>query len=144
MNFGDKLRVLIEEQGITQKELASHLNIAPSTVSSYVQNTREPDFATLKSFAKYFNVSIDYLLDCRTGHANTRQEDELLRIFRCLTDEQKEVCIEQCKVFIRLNNKQKETRKSSWLTSKITDLNNINLHFFQNLIYLCIKNKLLL
>lgn len=144
MNFGDKLRVLIEEQGITQKELASHLNIAPSTVSSYVQNTREPDFATLKSFAKYFNVSIDYLLDCRTGHANTRQEDELLRIFRCLTDEQKEVCIEQCKVFIRLNNKQKETRKSSWLTSKITDLNNTNLHFFQNLIYLCIKNKLLL
>lgn len=113
MNFGDKLRVLIEEQGITQKELASHLNIAPSTVSSYVQNTREPDFATLKSFAKYFSVSIDYLLDCRTGHANTRQEDELLRIFRCLTDKQKEVCIEQCKVFIRLNNKQKETRKSS-------------------------------
>ena len=144
MNFGDKLRVLIEEQGITQKELASHLNIAPSTVSSYVQNTREPDFATLKSFAKYFNVSIDYLLDCRTRHANTHQEDELLRIFRCLTDEQTEVCIEQCKVFIRLNNKQKETRKSSWLTSKITDLNNINLHFFQNLIYLCIKNKLLL
>ena len=129
MNFGDKLRVLIEEQGITQKELASHLNIAPSTVSSYVQNTREPDFATLKSFAKYFNVSIDYLLDCRTRHANTHQEDELLRIFRCLTDKQKEVCIEQCKVFIRLNNKQKETRKSSLLTSKITDLHKINLRF---------------
>ena len=52
MNFGNKLRALIEERGITQKELASHLNIAPSTVSSYVQNTREPDFVTLKLIAK--------------------------------------------------------------------------------------------
>lgn len=53
MNFGDRLRILIDERGITQKELASQLNIAPSTVSSYVQNTREPDFATLKSLAIY-------------------------------------------------------------------------------------------
>lgn len=111
MEFGDKLRVLIEERRITQKELASQLNIAPSTVSSYVQNTREPDFATLKSLAKFFNVSTDYLLNCGIGHASTNQEEELLRIFRCLTEAQKEVCIEQCKVFVRLN--QKARAKSS-------------------------------
>ena len=111
MNFGDRLRILIDERGITQKELASQLNIAPSTVSSYVQNTREPDFATLKSLAIYFSVSIDYLLWCRTNKASSRQEDELLRVFRSLTAEQKEVCIEQCKVFVRLN--QKARAKSS-------------------------------
>ena len=105
MNFGDRLRILIDERGITQKELASQLNIAPSTVSSYVQNTREPDFATLKSLAIYFSVSIDYLLGCRTNKASSRQEDELLRVFRSLTAEQKEVCIEQGKVFVRLNQK---------------------------------------
>lgn len=113
MEFGDKLRALIEERGITQKELATQLNIAPSTVSSYVQNTREPDFATLKSLAKFFNVSIDYLLNCNIGHTSTKQEDELLRIFRCLTAEQREVCIEQCKVFVRLNYKEKGKAKSS-------------------------------
>lgn len=111
MNFGDRLRILIDERGITQKELASQLNIAPSTVSSYVQNTREPDFTTLKSLAIYFSVSIDYLLGCRTSKASSRQEDELLRVFRSLTAEQKEVCIEQCKVFVRLN--QKARAKSS-------------------------------
>lgn len=111
MNFGDRLRILIDERGITQKELASQLNIAPSTVSSYVQNTREPDFATLKSLATYFSVSIDYLLGCRTNKASSRHEDELLRVFRSLTAEQKEVCIEQCKVFVRLN--QKARAKSS-------------------------------
>ena len=111
MNFGDRLRILIDERGITQKELASQLNIAPSTVSSYVQNTREPDFTTLKSLAIYFSVSIDHLLGCRTNKASSRQEDELLRVFRSLTAEQKEVCIEQCKVFVRLN--QKARAKSS-------------------------------
>ena len=111
MNFGDRLRILIDERGITQKELASQLNIAPSTVSSYVQNTREPDFTTLKSLSIYFSVSIDYLLGCPTNKASSRQEDELLRVFRSLTAEQKEVCIEQCKVFVRLN--QKARAKSS-------------------------------
>ncbi|MGN0456863.1 MAG: helix-turn-helix domain-containing protein [Acutalibacteraceae bacterium] len=113
MNFGEKLRNLIEEKDITQKELASRLNIAPSTVSSYVQNTREPDFETLKSIARFFDVSTDYLLDFGTDNTATRQECELLRIFRCLSDEQREVCIEQCKVFLKLNNKNKEKAKSS-------------------------------
>jgi len=67
MRFGDKLRALIEEQDITQKDLAMQLNLAPSTLGSYVQNTREPDFATLKLLANYFGVSTDYLLDVPMG-----------------------------------------------------------------------------
>ena len=113
MSFGDNLRNLIEERDMTQKELATELNIAPSTIGSYVQNTREPDFATLKLFATYFDVSIDYLLDYSSGNTQTHQEDELLRIFRSLSSEQKEVCIEQCKVFVRINHKEKTEAKSS-------------------------------
>lgn len=113
MNFGDRLRMLIEERDITQKELASQLNIAPSTVSSYVQNTREPDFATLKMLAKYFDVSIDYLLDFHVGKNTTLQEEEMLRVFRCISPEQQYVCIEQCKVFVRLNHKETAKKKSS-------------------------------
>ncbi|MBQ8210825.1 MAG: helix-turn-helix transcriptional regulator [Clostridia bacterium] len=101
MDFGTKLRMLIEEKDITQKELALQLNIAPSTVSSYVQNTREPDFATLRLISKYFDVSLDYLLG-GTDTVTSQQEDELLRVFRSLTAEEKEICIEQCKVFIRM------------------------------------------
>ena len=105
MSFGDNLRTLIEERDMTQKELAMQLNIAPSTMGSYVQNTREPDFATVKSIAKFFNVSIDYLLDNHTGKTATHQEEELLRIFRSLPSEQKDICIEQCRVFVRMNHK---------------------------------------
>lgn len=114
LSFGDNLRTLIEECEITQKELARQLNIAPSTLGSYVQNKREPDFSTLKEIAAYFNVSIDYLLDYSTGNKSNHWENELLRIFRSLTDEQKGICIEQCRVFVRINSKERiKTRKSS-------------------------------
>lgn len=85
MSFGDNLRTLIEERNLTQKELAKQLNIAPSTMGSYVQNTREPDFSTLKLLAKYFDVSTDYLLDFNSNQTISHQEDDLLRIFRSLS-----------------------------------------------------------
>lgn len=108
MNFGDKLRTLIKERNMTQKELALHLNIAPSTLGSYVQNTREPDFSTLKLLADYFNVSIDYLLNHDLDKTISKTEKEMLRIFRSLTEEQQYICMEQCKIFIRMNHKEKE------------------------------------
>lgn len=107
MSFGENLRTLIEERDMTQKELAAQLNIAPSTMGSYVQNTREPDFATLRSIAKFFNVSIDYLLDNPTGKTANHKEDEMLRVFRALDPGQQDICLEQCRVFVRANHKEK-------------------------------------
>lgn len=113
MNFGDKLRTLIRERNMTQKELALHLNIAPSTLGSYVQNTREPDFSTLKLLADYFNVSIDYLLGHTLDKTVSDTEKEMLRIFHSLTEEQQYICMEQCKVFVRMNHKEKEEKRKS-------------------------------
>lgn len=113
MSFGENLRTLIEERDMTQKEVATKLNIAPSTMGSYVQNTQEPDFATLKSIAKFFNVSIDYLLDNPSGKATSHQEAELLRIYRSLEPGQQEICLEQCRVFVRMNHKEKVPNQKS-------------------------------
>lgn len=113
MSFGDHLRTLLEERDMTQKELASQLHIAPSTVGSYVQNMREPDFATLKMLAEFFDVSIDYLLDHHTNLTFSNNENDLLRVFRSLSPEQQELCLAQCKVFVVLNHKKKGYTKSS-------------------------------
>jgi len=103
MNFGDILRTLIEERDLTQKQIAHDLNIAPSTIGGYFQNSSEPDFETLKLLARYFDVSIDYLLDFRSGKADTHQEDELLRIFRSLSADHKVLYVEQGKAFFKIN-----------------------------------------
>ena len=106
MGFGDKLRTVIEEREITQKQLATDLNIAPSTVGGYVQNSSEPDFATLRALAKYFDVSTDYLLEVPMSKTATPREDELLRVFRSLSVEQQELYLEQGKAFFRINHKE--------------------------------------
>ena len=111
MSFGNNLRNLIDERNLTQKELAILLNIAPSTLGGYIQNTREPDFSTLKTIAGYFDVSIDYLLDYPFDKRTTFTEKEMLRIFRSLTSEQQYICMEQCKVFVRMNHEGKKEEK---------------------------------
>lgn len=113
MKFSDKLRSLIEEQNLTQKQVANDLNIAPSTMGGYVQGSSEPDFETLKKIAKYFDVSTDYLLSISTNNTNSFIEEELLRVFRSMNIEQQHLFIEQGKVFVRANKIHKEKMKSS-------------------------------
>lgn len=111
MDFSDTLRMLIEEKDITQKELAKQLHLAPSTLGSYVQGSREPDFSTLKQIADYFEVSTDYLLGHYTASISSPLENELLRVFRSLTEEQQYICIEQNKVFMKSNTNIKHRQK---------------------------------
>ena len=49
----------------------------------------------------------DYLLDHSVKECSTRQENELLRVFRSLSEEQQYICIEQSKVFMLVNQKRK-------------------------------------
>lgn len=102
MKFGDILRELIEENDLTQKQVAKDLNIAPSTLGNYIHDSREPDFNTIKMIASYFKVSVDYLLDYRSSLAENKNEDELLRIYRSLSDSQRILLIEQGKLLLRL------------------------------------------
>lgn len=107
MNLGETLRNLIEQQGITQKELAIKLSITPSALGNYVQNTREPDYNTLVKIADYFQVSTDCLLGYNTLSQKLSHEEEiLLHIFRSLTEDQKEIYLEQGKIFVKQNNKK--------------------------------------
>ncbi len=114
MRFGDILRNLINDRNITQKQLASDLNIAPSTLGNYIQDSREPDFQTLKDIANYFNVTVDYLIDNRSPYTKSRNEEELLRIYRSLSPEQQDLYLEQGKAFLKIN--AKENAKSLNLT----------------------------
>lgn len=118
MSFCDTLRNLIDERGITQKQLAQDLEIPVSTLGGYVQGTSEPDFETLKLFANYFNVSADYLLNLKIGNAQSHLENELLRIFRSLSTEQQELYLEQGKAFIRINAKEDVKSSKSTLQGK--------------------------
>lgn len=60
--FGELLRELRKDHGMTQADLAKELSFAPLTISSYERGRSVPDDATKVKLAKIFNVSLDYLL----------------------------------------------------------------------------------
>lgn len=62
VNFGDKLRTLRTEAGMTQTDLAKRLNITKYVVSYYELQERTPSPDVLIKLADIFHVSTDYLL----------------------------------------------------------------------------------
>lgn len=70
MEFGDRLRDLREEKGMTQKELGKVVNISDRVIGYYESNDRFPkDEIILKKLSEFFDVSVDFLV----GRTNIRK-----------------------------------------------------------------------
>lgn len=59
---GERLAELREEKGLSQEEFGALFSLTNDTISNYERNRTSPDDETKVKFAKYFNVSLDYLL----------------------------------------------------------------------------------
>ena len=66
MDIGSQLRKLLEQDGITQKQLAKDLNISTTTLNGYVKNRRQPDANTVIRLASYFNTTTDFIYGLTT------------------------------------------------------------------------------
>ncbi len=62
MDFGERLRVARERQGLLQKDAAALLNIAGPQLSRYEKNVNQPVPEQIRAMAQLYNVSADYLL----------------------------------------------------------------------------------
>lgn len=62
MDFCQKLRLLREEEGETQAQLAKRLGVAQSTVAQWEAGTRKPSAEAVVALARCFDTSADFLL----------------------------------------------------------------------------------
>lgn len=62
MTFGERLKELRNNAGLTIRGLAETIGIPTSTLSNYEQDYRRPDFETLLRLSEFYSVSTDYLL----------------------------------------------------------------------------------
>ncbi len=116
MTLGQRIRQLMEDEDISQRQMAKELNLATSTLNGYLCDTRQPDYSVLSAIARYLSVSVDYLIgntDLQTMNKLSAQETDLVHLFRALTPEQQELLIEQTKLYIRHNKKKAETSSHS-------------------------------
>ena len=80
MMFAEKLKTLRKQKGLTQTKFAKDFNIATGTIGMWETGKRQPDYNTLVKIAKYFDVSLNYLLE-------EQAEPEDLQIARSRTRE---------------------------------------------------------
>ena len=62
MAFADKLRALRHINNMTQDHLAQQMNLARTTIAGYESKNRQPSHENLFAFARFFHVSVDYLI----------------------------------------------------------------------------------
>lgn len=59
--FGERLKKILKDKGLTQLWLSQQLNVYPSNVNSWVKGIAEPDIETIKKISKILDVPVDYL-----------------------------------------------------------------------------------
>lgn len=63
MSFGEVLKGLREEKGVTQKEVARACGFTPTCICQLESGTRNPTGSTIRELANYFDCSADFLLE---------------------------------------------------------------------------------
>ena len=98
MDFSARLKKLLEERAMSQKELAAKAGITESALSHYIKGDRFPRSTTAALLAEALDTNVDYLL----GHMPSEKSLDdfnaalvlLARIRHTLTKEQKMAIIE--------------------------------------------------
>ena len=99
-SFGQNLKKMRKQHGVTQGELANIVGIEKSSVSKYETANVIPSIDILKKIASVFNVSVDYLLGSEEQQKSTNEipiesastlsqkKQELLELLPLLSDEE--------------------------------------------------------
>ena len=75
MKRNTNLAIIRTNLGYTQEKVAAKLNVAKNTISQWENEKREPDIKTIKQLAKFYNCSIDYLLNFEDQEKKPEQNE---------------------------------------------------------------------
>jgi DNA-binding XRE family transcriptional regulator len=65
----DRLRALLKERGLTQKQAAAGIGVAVSTLEFWLADTNRPDYRSLLKLCRYFDVEAVVFYERRTSAA---------------------------------------------------------------------------
>ena len=86
---GERLRLLRKKRKVSQEALADAIGVRKSTVSQYETNINDPSDPVKIGIAKYFNVSIDYLMGLTDIETTFYDEARFWEIPETMTEEGK-------------------------------------------------------
>lgn len=87
------LKELRTENKLTQKEIAAKINVSQRAYAFYEKGEREPSIETLTEIAKFYKVSIDYIVGFTDNkislHKLNKDEQQVLEIYNGLSERNK-------------------------------------------------------
>ena len=87
--IGARLKKLRKEKKINQAELASAIGVEKSAISLYETNKNDPLDKTKVKIAKFFDISLDYLLGVVDEDVPYYDDNKFLRLPENLTEDEK-------------------------------------------------------
>ena len=90
--LSDKIKMLRENAGITQSELAKSLGLTRSAINAWEMGLSVPSTQYITELAKYFNVSTDFLLGMEESATisvsglTVKQISAVLNVIQCFKD----------------------------------------------------------
>ena len=95
----NRMKELRTNKKLSMRDASSQLGLPLTTYCNYENGKRDPDSETLILLADFFGVSIDYMIgrgdekEVKRQEAITKTEAELLRLFRSMSKEQRDLII---------------------------------------------------
>lgn len=112
----NKMHELRSKMGISMREAANRLSMPYTTYVNYEKGLREPNSETLITIARFFGVTIDYLLGKETktptleGERSVNDDDIKFALFG--DAEIDDELYEEVKAFARFAKERKEKRSN--------------------------------
>ena len=89
--IAQRLKQLRKSKGISQRELAEILGVRKTSVSLYETDKTDPSDPIKITLAKYFDVSLDYLICVIDEKVPYYKEDNFIQLPANVTEEEKEL-----------------------------------------------------
>lgn len=109
MKIGESIKNLRKNKNLTQKELASALNIGQASICEWEQNKYEPTLSAIIELSKFFNCTIEELVglsNLQNSSNLTKKEEKLLKSFALLNTDEQDKIIEDCIYFANRNTRK--------------------------------------
>ncbi len=107
MSFADKLKEILNKNGLKAADLARATGLSEAAISDYLKGKKEPRGRQSIAIAKALNVSLDTLWE--TGYVNTNpndpKTDEALSLFLSLRPNFQDYALDQIRKLVELQDK---------------------------------------
>ena len=106
--IGERLRMLRKKKGLKQKDLAEILNIEKTKISAYEINKNTPPDDVKVVLAKYFNVSVDYLIGVIDDEVSYYDKNIFLKLPEGISEDEREIISDLAQFICSRNTEKRE------------------------------------